>query len=272
MTYPRRILITNDDGIRAPGLSTLERIAHKLSDDVWVVAPQTDQSGKGHAITLNHPLRLNEVGERHYSVEGTPTDCITIALETILKDNPPDMVLSGVNQGENIGEHMTQSGTIAAAMEATLHGIKAIALSQAIQEASTIEWATAEAFAPGIIYELYKDKWLENILYNVNFPRRTVDSVEGVRVVAHGKRSKKSNVIECIDPRGKPYYWLGALHEEENPSINSDLWTIQNGYISITPLHMNLSHQQTVERLAKTLTHDFVEKDLEAEQEQPIAV
>ncbi|MEN8237383.1 MAG: 5'/3'-nucleotidase SurE [Pseudomonadota bacterium] len=272
MTYPRRILITNDDGIRAPGLAVLERVAHQLSDDVWVVAPQSDQSGRGHAITLNHPLRLNKVGDKHYSVEGTPTDCVTIALETLLKDNPPDIVLSGVNQGENLGEHITQSGTIAAAMEATLHGIKAIAFSQATQEASKVEWGTAEKFAPRLIYELYKGKWLENLLYNVNFPRRTTDQVEGIRVVPHGKRAKKSNMVECIDPRGKPYYWLGVLHEEENPSINSDLWAVQNGYISVTPLHMNLSHQETVERLTKTLTYDFIEKDLEMEREQPIAV
>lgn len=272
MTYPRRILITNDDGIRAPGLASLERIAHQLSDDVWVVAPQADQSGKGHAFTLNHPLRLNKVGDKHYNVEGTPTDCVILALETLLKDNPPDIVLSGVNQGENIGEHMTQSGTIAAAMEATLHGIKGIALSQAIQEASQIEWATAEKFAPRLIYELYKDKWSENLLYNINFPRRSIDQVEGIRVVPHGKRSIKSNMVECIDPRGKPYYWVGVLHEEENPPINSDLWAVQNGHICVTPLHMNLSHQETIDRLSTTLTYDFVEKNLEEEREQPIAV
>ncbi len=272
MTYPRRILITNDDGYQAPGIKLLERIAHQFTDDVWVVAPHSDQSGKGHAITLSHPLRLHKNGDRHYNVDGTPTDCITLALETILKDNLPDLVLSGINQGENLGEHMTQSGTIAAAMEATLHGIPAIALSQVTKDATSVDWQPSEHFAPRLIYELYKSQWPNHVLYNVNFPRLPIEKVAGIRVVSHGKRSAKSRMIECMDPRQKPYYWLGALHEEKTPALNTDLWAIQQEFISVTPLHMNLSHQGTIHQLSKTLTHDFIEPTLEPVDDSAIAV
>src|SRR6266496_5815813 len=145
-----RILISNDDGIESPGIKVLEKIAGELSDDVWVVAPELEQSGASHSLTTRRPLRINEVARQRYAVDGTPTDCVLLAVKRLLRDRPPDLVLSGINAGSNVGEDLTYSGTVAAAMEATLLGIPAMALSQDYRGGHDVSWQTGEAFAPDV--------------------------------------------------------------------------------------------------------------------------
>ena len=183
-----RILVTNDDGINAPGLRVLERIARTLSKDVWVVAPETNQSGASHSLTMHRPLRIRKVGRRRFAIDGTPTDCVLLALQTVIKDGPVDLVLSGVNQGANLGEDVTYSGTIAAAMEATLFNVPAIALSQSCRNGQPVQWTTAEHHAPGIISRLFSEKWHKDLLININFPDSASETVKGMQVTAQGKR------------------------------------------------------------------------------------
>src|SRR2546421_1822140 len=165
-----RILISNDDGIASPGIKVLEKVARELSNDVWVVAPEQEQSGASHSLTTRRPLRLRPVGEQRYAVDGTPTDCVLLAVKRLLRDRPPDLVLSGINAGGNVGEDLTYSGTVAAAMEATLLDIPAIALSQHYLDGEPIPWPTAERFAPEVIRRLTELPWPEHTLININFP------------------------------------------------------------------------------------------------------
>lgn len=256
-----RILITNDDGIHAEGLKILEDIARRITDDVWVVAPAEEQSGKGHALTYRDPLRLKEVGERRYTVDGTPTDCVIIALRKVLKDHLPDYVLSGVNNGENIGESITHSGTIGAAMEATLHGIKAIALSQVSMECYPTDWSVTKAYGEPVLRKILAQDWASNTLLNVNFPHVKEDKVQGIRVVRHGRRSEMGGMVECLDPRGRPYYWVGVLHNEQNPPEETDLWGAINGYVTVTPISMDLTCYRAIGELEIALTSNY-EDDL----------
>lgn len=244
-----RILITNDDGIQAPGLKILESIARELSDDVWVVAPQEQQSGKGHSLTFADPLRLNQVDHQRYCVNGTPTDCMIIALRQVLKDNPPDLVLSGINDGENVAESVTQSGTIGAAMEATIHGIKAIALSQVSMEAYPTDWTISKLYGKAVLEQVMKLDTTPNTLLNVNFPHVKEEDVKGIKFTRIGRRSQMGGMMECLDPRGKPYYWVGILHTERNAPEDTDLWGILNGYVTVSPLHMDLTNYQSLTNL-----------------------
>src|ERR1044071_9680058 len=160
-----RILIANDDGIEAPGIRLLEKIARELSSDVWVVAPEMEQSGASHSLTTRRPLRLNEVGERRYAVDGTPTDCVLLAVKKLLRDRLPDLVLSGVNGGSNVGEDLTYSGTVAAAMEATLLGIPAMALSLDFRDGDPVPRANAQKFGPEVLHRLLKLPWPQTTLF-----------------------------------------------------------------------------------------------------------
>ncbi|MEI6560003.1 MAG: 5'/3'-nucleotidase SurE [Rhodospirillaceae bacterium] len=248
-----RILLSNDDGIGAPGLAVLERIARELSDDVWVVAPETEQSAASHSLTLHRPLRLRQIDERHFALDGRPTDCALLAINRILRDRKPDLVLSGVNFGRNICDDVTYSGTIAVAMEATLLGVPAIALSQAVSPAGTTDWAAASRWGAGLIRRLVRTPWPETVLINVNFPACSGDAVTGVRVVPHGKRKIADDVCERVDPRGRAYYWIGPLHEAQEVAPDTDLAVISAGGISVTPLHLDLTHQPTLVSLAAAL-------------------
>jgi 5'-nucleotidase len=256
-----RILITNDDGMHAKGIKLLEEIARQITDDIWVVAPAEEQSGKGHALTYRDPLRLKEISDRHYTVNGTPTDCVIIALRKLLHDQLPDFVLSGVNNGENIGESITHSGTIGAAMEATLHGVKAIALSQVSMECYPTDWSVTKAYGAAVLKKIIAQDWPSNTLLNVNFPHVTEEKVKGIRVVRHGRRSEMGGMVECIDPRGQPYYWVGVLHNERNAPEDSDLYAAINGYVTITPISMDLTDYRALGELESTLTLDY-EDDL----------
>ncbi|MEM6667319.1 MAG: 5'/3'-nucleotidase SurE [Pseudomonadota bacterium] len=240
-----RILLTNDDGIHAPGLKTLEAIARTLSDDIYIVAPETDQSGVAHALSLNDPLRLRKVSDRHYAVKGTPTDCVIMALRHLMSEQKPDLVLSGVNRGHNIAEDVTYSGTVAAAIEGTLLGVRSIALSQAYgfeTTRQTIRWHTAEKLAPGILKTLIAQKFPDNTLLNVNFPDCEPEQVGDVQLTRQGRRNQGSlKIDERMDGRGNPYYWLAFQKQRQNPKPDTDLWALNNSNVSVTPLSLDLT-------------------------------
>lgn len=255
-TRPLRILCSNDDGIHAPGLKTLEKIAKALSDDVWVVAPETEQSGAGHSLTLAHPLRLRKINARKFAVSGTPTDCVLMAVKKILAETPPDLVLSGVNRGQNIAEDVTYSGTIAAAMEGTVLGIPSIALSQAygFEGREKVKWGTAEHHGPALVSKLVEMGWPADVLMNVNFPDVVHTAVEEVEVTIQGKRDQSNALIdEREDARETPYYWLGFQRILSNPPKGTDLRAIYDGRISVTPLHLDLTHKATHKAMARGL-------------------
>lgn len=252
---PLRILVSNDDGIHAPGLKSLEKIARALSDDVWVVSPETEQSGASHSLTLTMPLRVRKVGAKKFAVDGTPTDCVMMGILHIMKDKRPDLVLSGVNRGSNIADDVTYSGTIAAAMEGTVLGVPSIALSQAFayDEHIQVRWSCAEHFGPRVIRELLKVGWPKEVLININFPDRTPDKVEGVRVTSQGKRDQATLAVdERVDARGNTYFWLGFRRILSNPPDGTDLRAIYDGHVSVTPLHLNLTEMPTLKALENT--------------------
>lgn len=243
-----RILLSNDDGVYAPGLAALERIARTISDDVWIVAPDSEQSGAAHSLSLSKPLRIKEVGDRRFAVDGTPTDCVMVGISKILKDNRPTLMLSGINHGSNLGEDVTYSGTVAAAMEATLLGVPAIALSQSL-DGHHADFSVAEAYGSALIKRLLDMKWPAGVLLNINFPEGNPDTIQGVRVVKQGLRSIRDNIDKWHDPRGKPFYWIGANRDDSPTEEHTDLEAISKRYISLTPLHLDLTHTSTLEQL-----------------------
>lgn len=249
-----RILVTNDDGIHAEGLAVLEEIARQLSDDVWVVAPETDQSGVAHSLSLSNPLRLRQIGEKRFAVAGTPTDCVIMAVRSILVDHRPDLVLSGVNRGQNVAEDVTYSGTIAAAMEGTLLGIPSVAISQAYgpQGRDQIHWDCARHHAPGIIRRLLDEGIPKEILFNLNFPSVAPDEVAGVAVTVQGRRDQELVRLEPReDARGNPYFWIGFQRSKKEPANGTDLRALSEKKISVTPLELDLTHEPTLTRFAQ---------------------
>jgi 5'-nucleotidase len=254
-----RILITNDDGIEAPGLDVLHQIASELSGDVWTVAPETDQSGAAHSLTLHEPLRLRRLGERNYAVKGTPTDCVIMCVRHILHDQKPDLVLSGVNAGQNIADDVTYSGTIAGAIEGTLLGIPSIALSQGVnyEARHEIRWQTAMHHGAGVIRRLLKSGWPDGVMLNLNFPDCEPGDVRGIQVTTQGKRDQDYlRIVDRTDARGNPYYWLGFNRQLSEPEKGTDLWALREKYISVTPLQLNLTHAETCHKLMVDLEHD----------------
>ncbi|HTQ33607.1 MAG TPA: 5'/3'-nucleotidase SurE [Stellaceae bacterium] len=251
--HPRlaRILVSNDDGIDAPGIKLLEKIARQLSDDVWVVAPEMEQSGAGHSLTTRRPIRLIEVGPQRYMVDGTPTDCVLLGLKRLLRGRLPTLVLSGVNGGGNIAEDITYSGTCAAAMEATLFGVPAIALSQEYRDRASIPWACAEAFCAEAIRRVVAaaEPWPRDTFFNINFPAVAPDSVRGFAMTHQGKRVLGDNLTEGTDPRGRPYYWIGPSQMRGGADPGTDLAALAEHRVSITPVHLNLTNVSVAEEL-----------------------
>ncbi len=245
-----RILVTNDDGIHAPGLKVLEKVAKGLSKDVWVVAPETEQSGASHSLTLTEPLRVREQSRRRFAVRGTPTDCVLMALHEILADRPPDLVLSGINRGANLAEDVTYSGTIAAAMEGALLNVPSIALSQCLLAPHPPKWSTAEHHAPGVITKLVAAGWPPEVLMNVNFPDVPHARVTGVELCRQGRRDVKDLLIDSrVDPRGNAYHWIGFRRQEGRPRQGTDLAVTQRGAIAVTPLQLDLTDRRAMKAL-----------------------
>ncbi|HEY3639139.1 MAG TPA: 5'/3'-nucleotidase SurE [Rhizomicrobium sp.] len=251
-----RILVTNDDGIHAPGLVVAEKIARALTEDVWVVAPETEQSGASHSLTLSSPLRLREIDSRHFAVSGTPTDCVMMAIAEVMTDARPTLVLSGVNRGANLADDVTYSGTIAGAMEGTALGIPSIAMSQAYGAPAgrDVDWSAAETHAPAVIEKLIAIGWPADVLMNINFPEGDANTVKGVEVTVQGKRDLQTAVLDRrIDARNVPYYWIGFKRGRSKPPEGTDLNAIHARKISVTPLHLNLTEHRERDRLKPLL-------------------
>jgi len=250
-----RVLLTNDDGIHAPGLAVLESIAARLSTDVWVVAPAEEQSGAGHSLTLSRPIRLRKHGPQRFAVSGTPTDAVMMAIAHIMKDCPPDLILSGINRGANLAEDVTYSGTVSAAMEGALAGVRSIALSQVYAKeglGDQVPFAAAEAWAERVLQPLVQADFAPGTLVNVNFPALAPGAIKGIRVCRQGIRDYgRLRIIERTDPRGYRYYWFGLAPTIETPGHVTDLEVIADGYVSVTPLFLDLTHEQGLDRLVE---------------------
>ncbi|WP_269716652.1 5'/3'-nucleotidase SurE [Caulobacter sp. NIBR2454] len=247
-----RILLTNDDGIHAEGLQALERIARALTDDVWICAPETEQSGVGRALSLTSPLRVRRIEPRKFAVAGTPTDCVMLAVQDLM-DGPPDLILSGVNRGQNIGEDVSMSGTVAGAIQGMALGVPAIAMSQALRVFHDSEQAlydTAVEYAPGIVQKLVEIGWPKDVIINVNFPDAPADQVHEVEVTKQGFRDVSIMHAERrTDLRGRDYYWMGFRNEPSRPADGTDIKAVYEGRISVTPLHIDLTHHDTVHQM-----------------------
>ncbi|HEU5096689.1 MAG TPA: 5'/3'-nucleotidase SurE [Reyranella sp.] len=245
-----RILVTNDDGIHAPGLDALEEIANELSSDVWIVAPEHNQSGAGHSLSITHPIRARQVNETKFAVEGTPTDCVLFAVKHLLKDRKPAVVLSGVNRGTNLADDVTYSGTIAGAMEGCLLSIPSIAFSQAFTHPHPVKWGTATHHGADVARRILAMDLPRNVFVNVNFPDVVAASVKGTRVTRQGVRGFGGYIVERTDPRGGSYYWIAYAPGEHEVDDQADISAVREGYISVTPLHLDLTHEAMRRKLA----------------------
>src|SRR5882757_9340946 len=253
-----RILCTNDDGIHAPGLKVVEEIARALSDDVWIVAPELDQSGVSHSLSLNDPLRLREVGPRHFAVRGTPTDCVIMGARHILGDTMPDIVLSGVNKGRNVAEDVVYSGTIAGALEGTILGLPSFALSQefSVESRDKPLWDTALQFGPPILRKVIEAGVPRNTVINVNFPACAPEDVSGVRVTRQGKRNQGFlKVDERRAGRGHPYFWLRfeRLAMIDTPAEGTDPAALAEPFVSVSSTRLDSTDDAFSETLTATL-------------------
>lgn len=249
-----RILLSNDDGYHAPGLAVLEKIAAALSDDVWIVAPAEEQSGTGRSLTLTRPLRVRRFAERRFAVTGTPTDAVMIALAELM-DGPPDLILSGVNRGGNLAEDVMYSGTVSAAMEGALAGIRSIALSQrygAVKPGDDVSFAVAEQWGVRAIRPLLELNWAPRTVVNVNFPAPEAGDVRGIKVVRQGLRDYGRVRFETrTDPRGFDYHWL-TLGSIATPHVGeTDLAQVAQGWITVTPLQLDLTHDASLASLTR---------------------
>lgn len=238
-----RILITNDDGIYSEGL---RKLADALRDigEVIIVAPDREQSAASHALTLNRPLRLLQLAENEWIVDGTPTDCVNLAVLKLMKDQRPDIVVSGINFGPNLGDDVTYSGTISAAFEGALLNIPSIALSALVGK--NFSFAPCADFAARLTRHILEGLRDPQIILNVNFP---VAEFQGVRITRLGKRVYSEGIIERLDPRGRKYYWIGGDPPTWHPGEGTDFEAVQNGFVSITPLHLDLTHHDSIPRL-----------------------
>ena len=250
-----RILVTNDDGIHAEGLDVCEKIARELSDDVWVIAPEYDQSGVAHSLTLNDPLRLREVGERRFAVRGTPPDCVIMGARHVLNGKMPDLVLSGVNRGRNAGEDVIYSGTVAGAVEGTVIGVPSLALSQAYASRSGRPpyWETGLRFGPDIIRRVMAQGIPRDVLVNVNFPDCAPDEVKRIAVTAQGRRrQERVQIDKRKDGRGNPYYWIAYMRHGFVPAEDgTDLAALDEHCIAVTPLRLDMTDEPYMTKLAE---------------------
>jgi 5'-nucleotidase len=249
-----RILVTNDDGIHAEGLDVCAEIARALADDLWVIAPESDQSGVSHSLTLNDPLRLRQIAERRFAVKGTPTDCVIMGSRHLIKDQLPDLVLSGVNRGRNAGEDVIYSGTVAGAVEGTILGIPSVALSQAYKSRSgqAPHWDTAVKFGPDIIRRVLAAGIPRDVLVNINFPDCPPAEVRGVSVTSQGRNRQDRLQIEARhDGRGNPYYWIAYVGARGRPPPDgSDISALTENRIAVTPLRLDMTDEPFMTRLA----------------------
>jgi 5'-nucleotidase len=236
-----RILLTNDDGIHSNGLIKLEEALKEIGD-VYVVAPASEMSGAAHSLTLARPLRIRQIDERHWTVDGTPTDCVTLALNKILPpDNLPDICASGINHGGNLGDDATYSGTVAGALEATILGVPGLAFSLVTRD--RFDFREAAQFAVVAVRKVLADGLPEGTLLNINFPAKPI---KGVRVTRQGIKNARPVITEHIDPRGKAYFWIGEEYFNNSSAEGTDYKAIEEGYISVTPLKSDMTDHRAL--------------------------
>ncbi len=255
-----RILVTNDDGIDAPGLEVLEAIASALSDDVWMIAPLVEQSGVGRSITVTAGVRVDQRGPKRFRVEGTPTDCIVLGVQHIMKDTPPDLILSGVNKGQNLAEDTTQSGTLGAAFQGMILGVPSIGMSQAVKfrGPESCPWETTLHWGARVVKALLDEGWPKDVVPNINFPDCEPEDVTGVEVTSQGMRDFPIILSEHrTDLRDRDYYWMAHRGAKSDPPQGTDLRAIYENRISVTPLHLDLTHRDYRKTLAERLHVDM---------------
>jgi 5'-nucleotidase len=238
-----RILVTNDDGIFSKGLSALAKALEAVGE-VMVVAPASEQSAAAHSLTLSRPLRIRRIDDHHYSIDGTPTDCVTLALTKIMVDHPPQVVVSGINYGANLGDDVTYSGTVAGALEASFFSLPGIAVSLATR--SGFDFEHAAEFAARLTRDVIEAGMPEGTILNVNIP---VGEIRGVCVTRQGIKVARTAIVEGIDPRGWPYYWIGQQEISGKADEGSDYAAIEEGLVSITPLRTDLTDYRVLEKL-----------------------
>lgn len=248
-----RVLISNDDGVNAPGIKVLERAMKQVAGEVWVVAPETEQSAASHSLTLRSPLRIHKISKRKFAVTGTPTDAVLLGVQHIMKDARPDIVLSGINRGGNLGEDVTYSGTVAAAMEGTLLGIPSVAFSLVTPDAAKCHWPTAEACVVKVLKQLAGVSFPRGVLVNVNIPDCPLDAVTGIESTRQGRRKIGCELMEGRDPKGQPYYWIGAQRDEDRSRPGTDLEAVGRNAVSVAPIGMDLHHAGMAKRLKGAL-------------------
>ncbi len=245
-----KILVCNDDGVNSQGLIELSDALREIGD-VYVVAPDRDQSTSSHSLSLNRPLRIEQVSQFTYSVDGTPTDCINLAVNGIFKSLNLDLVVSGINLGENLCEDITYSGTVSAAMEGTLLRIPSIALSLVAK--ADFHFDTAKKYAVRLARKVLRIKLPEGVLLNVNIPNLPIEEIKGVSVTRQGKRVYGEEIVEKVDPRGKKYYWIGGNELGYIDIKGSDILAVKDGYVSITPMKLDLTYYNYLSKLKDEL-------------------
>jgi 5'-nucleotidase len=239
-----RILLTNDDGIHSDGLIKLESALSEIGD-VYVIAPAAEMSGASHSLTLARPLRIRQIDERHWTVDGTPTDCVTLALHKILpEEERPQLCVSGINHGGNLGDDATYSGTVAGALEATILGVPGIALSLVARE--NFDFTEAARFAISAVRKIMSEGLPDGTLLNINIPQ---GEIKGVRITRQGIKNARTIISEHIDPRGKPYFWIGEEYFRSNAEDGTDYRAIELGYVSVTPLKADMTDHDALTQL-----------------------
>ena len=244
-----RVLISNDDGVHSPSIKVLEKAVRAVAREVWVVAPETEQSATSHSLTLRRPLRIRNVSDGRFAVDGTPTDSVLLGVNRVMKDLRPDIVMSGVNRGGNLGEDVHYSGTVAAAMEGALLGIPSVAFSQEYDDNRNVIWETSEFWMPKILERLAGYDFDPAILLNVNIPDCPPGEVTGMEVTRQGRRKIGGEIQDGRDPRGDAYYWVGVQRDEEKFQEGTDLDACRRKVISVTPLSLDLTAGRELERL-----------------------
>jgi 5'-nucleotidase len=239
-----RILLTNDDGIQSSGLIKLEQALQEVGD-VYVIAPASEMSGASHSLTLTRPLRIRKLDDRHWSVDGTPTDCVTLALNKILPaEDYPDICVSGINHGGNLGDDATYSGTVAGALEATILGVPGLAFSLVTRD--RFDFSEAASFAVTAVRKVLAEGLPDGTLLNINIPP---GEIKGVMVTRQGIKNARPVITEHIDPRGKAYYWIGEEYFNSNAAGGTDYNAIERGCVSVTPLRSDMTDHQALEAI-----------------------
>jgi 5'-nucleotidase len=242
------ILVTNDDGINAPGINALARVMSEIGE-VYIVAPDRERSAVSHMLTMHRPLKVEEIRERVFSANGTPTDCVALAISKILPRNP-DLLASGINKGANLGDDVTYSGTVSAAMEGTLLCIPSFAISLAGDK--PFHYDAAEPYALEIARYILEKKLPDDTLLNVNVPNKPKDTLKGIRITTQGRRSYENSIHDIYSPLGEKYFWIGGGKPLWEKGEDMDMQAVIEGYVSVTPVHLDMTNYSALEVLRKT--------------------